>query len=72
LLSCVPESAKKGDARTRKVLEMLNTPIAVLAAVVVVVALNGFLFFGYYLPRAVTPPASPPLTERTTTLERKT
>jgi uncharacterized protein YneF (UPF0154 family) len=30
---------------------MLNTLIAVLAAVVVIVALNAFLFVGYYLPR---------------------
>jgi hypothetical protein len=51
LQSCTPERAKKGGARTRRVLEMLNTLIAVLAAVVVIVALNAFLFVGYYLPR---------------------
>ena len=34
---------------------MLNTPSAVLAVFVVVVAVNSFLFFGYYLPRMTTP-----------------
>jgi hypothetical protein len=55
-------------------LEALNTPIAVLAVMGVVVALNGFLFFGYYLPRMTNSmaPASPQI-ERTppsTTVER--
>jgi hypothetical protein len=66
------ESAKKDGTQTRRALEMLNTPLAVLAAVVVIVALNGFLFFGYYLPRTTAPPASPPQGERTTTLEETT
>ena len=30
---------------------MLNTPIGVLAVLAAVVAVNTFLFFGYYLPR---------------------
>jgi hypothetical protein len=72
MLSCVPEGAQKGGAQTRRVLEMLNTPIALLAAVVAIVALNGFLLFSYYLPRTTTPPASPSQAERTTTLERTT
>jgi hypothetical protein len=53
-------------------LKALNTPIAVVAVLVVVVALNGFLFFGYYLPRTTTAPASPQI-ERippSTTVER--
>jgi hypothetical protein len=55
-------------------LEALNTPIAVLAVFLVVVALNSFLFFGYYLPRTTTTtaPASPQI-ERippSTTVER--
>jgi hypothetical protein len=44
--------------------------MAVLAAVVVVVALNAFLHFGYYLPRTNAAPASPPQTGRTSTSER--
>ena len=55
-----------GGAQMQRLLEMLNTPIAVLAAVVVIVTLNGYLFFGYYLPRTTTPSASPPRTERIT------
>jgi hypothetical protein len=58
---------------------MLNTPIAVLVVFMVVVAVNSFLFFGYYLPgvrHPTAPTAAPALTiERTsgamtTTLER--
>ena len=51
---------------------MLNTLIAVLVAVVVIVALNAFLFVGYYLPRMTTAPPLPPHVARTTTLERTT
>ena len=55
-------------------MEALTTPIGVLAVLVVVVSLNGFLFFGYYLPRTTTTtaPASPQI-ERippSTTVER--
>jgi hypothetical protein len=57
-------------------LEALTTPIGVLSVLVVVVSVNAFLFFGYYLPRTTTPstaPASPQI-ERippsTTTVER--
>jgi hypothetical protein len=61
---------------------MLNTPVAVFVVLFVVVAVNSFLFFGYYLPKttntATAMPASsqqrtgrtPPLTttfEATTT-----
>jgi len=53
---------------------MLNTPIAVLFAGAIVVAVLGFLYFGYYLPRTTTTPSAlPPRTERvgpSTTIER--
>jgi hypothetical protein len=63
-----------------RLLEILNTPIAVLAVAAVVVAVNGFLFFGIYLPRTTTTPtpSSPPAqtepttTQPTTTLEGTT
>jgi hypothetical protein len=54
-------------------LEALNTPIAVLAVFLVVVALNSFLFFGYYLPRTTTTAPASPQIERippSTTVER--
>jgi hypothetical protein len=40
---------------------LLNTPIAVLMVLVVVVALNAFLFFGYYLPKTTSAPTSDPV-----------
>ena len=36
---------------------MLNNPITVLAVFIVVVAVDSFLFFGYYLPRIENPAA---------------
>jgi energy-converting hydrogenase Eha subunit F len=39
---------------------MLNNPITVLAVFAVVVAINSFLFFGYYLPRLENPAAPIP------------
>ena len=36
--------------------EVLNTPMAVLAVLFVVVAANAFLYFGYYSPRTTTSP----------------
>ncbi len=39
---------------------MLNTPTAVLGVLVLVVAVNGFLFFGYYSERTASPRASSP------------
>ena len=55
-------------------MEALNTPIVVLSVLVVVVALNGFLFFGFYLPRTTTTAPASPQIERippsTTTVER--
>jgi hypothetical protein len=51
---------------------MLNTAMAVLAAVVVVVVLDCFLFFGCYLPRNTMPLSSPPRAECTTSLEKTT
>ena len=59
-------SYRAGGAQTPILLDMLNTPVAVLAVIVVLVALNSLLFFGYYLPRTNTAPASSPRTERTT------
>ncbi len=41
----------------RRFLDILNTPMAVLVVLIVVVTVNGFLFFGNYLP-AVTGPAA--------------
>ena len=40
---------------------MINTPIAVLVVLVVVVAVNAFLLFGYYLPRTSSAPTSDPV-----------
>jgi hypothetical protein len=40
---------------------LLNTPIAVLMVLVVVVALNAFLFFGHYLPNTSSAPTSDPV-----------
>ena len=64
---------------------MLNTPIGVLAVAMVVLAVNGYLFFGFYLPRTTNPtaPASPQIerappsttverTRPTTTIEEET
>jgi type VI protein secretion system component VasF len=53
---------RKGGIQARRFFEMLNTPIAVLAVLAVVVAVNTFLFFGYYLPRleGTAPPISSP------------
>ena len=53
----------KRGPQTGRLLRMLNTPSAVLAVFVVVVAVNGFLYFGYYLPRMTTTPP-PGRTER--------
>jgi hypothetical protein len=36
---------------------MLNSPMAVLVVLAVVVAVNAFLFFGYYLPNITSPGA---------------
>ena len=40
--------------------DMLNNPITVLAVLMVVVAVDSFLFFGYYLPRLENPAAPIP------------
>jgi hypothetical protein len=39
---------------------MLNTPQAVLVVLAVVVAVLGFIYFGYYLPRTAPAPSAPP------------
>jgi hypothetical protein len=44
--------------------ENLNTLLAVLVVTAIVVAVNSFLFFGYYLPRTTTPTTSPPAANR--------
>jgi hypothetical protein len=67
------EDYKERRAKTRRALEMLNTPIAVLVAGAIVVAVLGFLYFGYYLPRTTTPSAAPRTEQRvgpSTTIER--
>src|SRR5215210_5962037 len=46
---------RKGEVQMRRFFEMLNTPMAVLVALFVVVAVNSFLYFGYYSPRTPTP-----------------
>jgi hypothetical protein len=69
---------KRRAPKTRRFFDALNTPIAVLVVLMVVVAVNSFLFFAYYLPRTTTEvPALPPeRTEQrthpltTTTVER--
>jgi hypothetical protein len=66
-------TTRKGGTKTRSALEMLNTPIAVLVAGTIVVAVLGFLYFGYYLPRTTTPSAAPRTEQRvgpSTTIER--
>jgi type VI protein secretion system component VasF len=49
----------KGGAQARRFLEMLNTPLAVLVVLAVVVAVNTYLVVGYYLPRTTSPGAPP-------------
>jgi hypothetical protein len=51
---------EKGGTEARRFLEALNTPLAVLAVLVVVLAVNASLFFGYYSPRT-SPPAGDPV-----------
>ncbi len=59
----------------RRFLDILNTPMAVLVVLAIVVTVNVFLFFGCYLP-AVTGPAAPsppaPRTELTTSAPEAT
>ena len=52
----------------RRFLDILNTPMALLAALIVVVAVNSFLYFGYYAP--AVPPA--PSTESTPSADEGT
>ncbi|CAA9402261.1 MAG: hypothetical protein AVDCRST_MAG01-01-1107 [uncultured Rubrobacteraceae bacterium] len=46
---------RKDGGHTKRFLDTLNTPMAALVTLIVVVAANSFLYFGYYAP-AVTPP----------------
>jgi len=49
---------------------MFNTPVAGLVVLAVVVAINAYLFFGYYLPGVSSPTSTPaPRTERTNSPE---
>jgi cytoskeletal protein RodZ len=69
---------KKGGTQTRRFLEILNTPIAVLVVLVVVVVVNASLYFGHFFPADKSPASSPSPALRTestsapkrTTLER--
>lgn len=48
----------KDGGDTQRFLDVLNTPVAVFAVLVVVVAANAFLYFGYYsLAVQTAPPA---------------
>ena len=49
---------KKGGTQTRRFFELLNTPPAALGVLVLAVAVNAVLFFGYYSKRTALPPAS--------------
>jgi hypothetical protein len=40
----------------RRLLESLNTPMGVLGVVVLIVAVNAFIFFAHYLPRTSSAP----------------
>jgi acid phosphatase type 7 len=50
---------------TRRFLDILSTPTGVLVVFVVVVAVNSFLLFRYYLPRTTNNATSPERTETT-------
>jgi hypothetical protein len=50
--------------------DILNTPIAALSVVFVVVAVNVFVYFGYYSPITPTPLPTERTTPSATTLER--
>ena len=52
---------KKGGARARRFFEVLNTPVIVLAVLVVVVAVDVLLFFDHYWPRTSSAPTSEPV-----------
>jgi hypothetical protein len=59
-------AAMKGALREKMkgaVREKINTPTAVLIVTVAVSAVNSFLVFGYYLPKATTTFTSPPIAE---------
>jgi hypothetical protein len=56
--------------RMDRFFDILNTPIAALSVVFVVVAVNVFLYFGYYSPKTPTPLPSERTTPSATTRER--
>jgi hypothetical protein len=55
--------------RMDRFFEILNTPIAVLSVLFVVVAVNVFLYFGYYSSKTPSPLPTEPTTPSATTLE---
>ena len=73
-LVAIVKQTTKGGSQTRRFLELLNTPTAVLGVLVLVVVINGSLFFGYCTSRASSPSPSPPseLTQPKTTMEETT
>ena len=65
-------SLRRRWPRTRRFFDILNTPLAVLVVLVVVVAANIFLYFGEYSSKTPTPLPGSPTTvpSATTTIER--
>ncbi len=51
---CTWRAKEKGGAQAKRLLEALNNPKVALVVGVVAVAVNGLLYFVYYLPR-ITP-----------------
>jgi hypothetical protein len=62
-------SHRRRWTRTGRLFDILNAPIAVLGVLFVVVAVNVFLYFGYYSSRTPTPPSAEH-TGLSTTIER--
>jgi len=48
---CIWRAEEKGGAQVKRLLETLNNPKVALVVGVVAVAVNGLLYFVYYLPR---------------------
>jgi|SRR5687768_10980794 hypothetical protein len=55
--------------RMDRIFDIINTPIAALSVVFVMVVVNVFLYFGYYSPKTPTP-LSAEHTSPSTTIER--
>jgi hypothetical protein len=69
-LYAVLRSSAKGLMTMARFFDILNTPIAALSVVFVVVAVNVFVYFGYYSPITPTPLPTERTTPSATTLER--